>query len=184
MGALVGRGVEVVRHAAVLLGHAHGGILLVDRVAAERQELLEQSSSAAAVGAYTFSVSRENSSLVRPSCEVLNLERAAALDDLVEDRVEVLRVDEVAFGGDDGGVSVGHDGFGESTPSRPPQEEGRTGGTQMTIAADRWLASPAVGGRRDGVGRSGLASTPRNIVVFASPDLPARPAALRAARAS
>ena len=35
--------------------------------------------------------------------EVLNLERAAALDDLVEDCLELLRVDEVPFSGDDGG---------------------------------------------------------------------------------
>jgi hypothetical protein len=33
----------------------------------------------------------------------------------------------------------------------------------MTIAADRWLASPAAGGAMGRVGRSGLASTPRNM---------------------
>ena len=42
VGALVGRRVEVVRHAAVRVGGTHGGVLHVDRVAAERQQLLEQ----------------------------------------------------------------------------------------------------------------------------------------------
>ena len=50
-GPLVGGGVEVVRHAAVLLGHAHGGILLVDGVAAERHELLEEILQRRALGA-------------------------------------------------------------------------------------------------------------------------------------
>ena len=130
VGALVGRGVEVVRHAAVLLRHAHGGILHVDRMAAEWQELLEEILQRGS--ARRLHLQREPRELVvrATELEVLNLERAAALDDLVEDRLELLRVDEVAFSGDDGGVSVGHDGFGESTPSRPPQEEGRTGGTE------------------------------------------------------
>ena len=70
-------------------------------------------------------MSREYLVVRATELEVLNLERAAALDDLVEDCLELLRVDEVPFSGDDGGVSVGHDGFGESTPSRPSQEEGR-----------------------------------------------------------
>ena len=42
--------------------------------------------------------------MVRPMSKLQHLERAAALDDGVEDGVEQLRVDEVAFGLDDGGV--------------------------------------------------------------------------------
>ncbi len=38
--------------------------------------------------------------------EVLDLERPAALDHLVEDRFELLRVDEVPFCGDNSGMSV------------------------------------------------------------------------------
>ena len=44
--ALVGGRVEIVRHAAVLVGDPDGGVLHLDRVAAERQQFLERSSRA------------------------------------------------------------------------------------------------------------------------------------------
>ncbi len=179
VGALVGRGVEVVRHAAVLLGHAHGGILHVDRVAAEWQELLEEILQRRS--ARRLHLQREPRVLVvrATELEVLNLERAAALDDLVEDRLELLRVDEVAFSGDDGGMSVGHDGFGESTPSRPSQEEGRREESADSSLPIDWLA-PRVA--RPG-GREGPGSQAPHVAQGACEPGPSRPSVARLRRA-
>ena len=107
VGAQVGGRIEVVRDAAVAVG---------GRAAARRasraglQPSCIRSSTRrrrpAALGADTFSEMRENSSLVRPIAKFEDLEGAAALDHLVEDRVENVRVDQVAFGADHRGVSV------------------------------------------------------------------------------
>ena len=59
----------------------------------------------ASVAAETFSVSCEKSSLVRPISKCSTSNCAAALDDGIEDGVEELRVDEVAFGLDDDRVA-------------------------------------------------------------------------------
>ncbi len=155
-------------------------------MAAERQQLLEEILERRR--SRRLHLQREPRELVvrAAELEVLNLERAAALDDLVEDRLELLRVDEVAFSGDDGGMSVGHDGFGESTPSRPPQEERRTGGTERSslLRGPRQLARPlkagASGRVRAGTGTNTASSTSCSFPCPLEPDL----AALRAARAA
>ena len=59
----------------------------------------------------TFNVRCEYSSLVRPMLEALDVERAVMADDRVEDDLEQLGIDEVAFGLDDFArpLSVSHE---------------------------------------------------------------------------
>ena len=45
----------------------------------------------------------------------------------------------------------------------------------MTIAADRWLASPAAGGRRDGWEGPGSQAPPQHVVFAVRTFPPARP---------
>ena len=79
-------------------------------MAAEREQLLEQVLERRRGGGLHFQ--RQPGELVvgAPEREVQHLEGAAALDHLVEDLLELLGVDEVAFGGNDGGMGgcVGH----------------------------------------------------------------------------
>ena len=108
---MVGRRVEIVGHAAVRSGDAQKRVPLVDRVAAERNQLLDSRRSPGSVGAETLSGSCEKLVVGAADLEVQNLELTAALDDGIEDGVEELRVDQVAFRPDDDRVqwSFGHD---------------------------------------------------------------------------
>ncbi len=108
---LVRGGIEVVRHAAVLVGHPHRRVLHVRHVTAERKQLLEQVVERGRTRG--LHLERQPRELVvgAAQLEVQDLECPPALDHLVENRLELLGVDEVPLGGDDGGMGrwVGHD---------------------------------------------------------------------------
>ena len=110
LGPLVRGGVEVLRDGAVGVRHAKAGVLFLRDVAAEGDERFDEPlQRRAAVGRDLQRQPREV--VVRfPDVEVLYLEGAPALDDRVEDRVQELRVDQVTFCLDDGGVvaNLGH----------------------------------------------------------------------------
>src|SRR5205085_11565212 len=78
-----------------------------DRVAAERHQLLDEPLQGGVVRGRDFQF-QVREVFVRPAdVEVQDLKAPAALDDLVEDHVEQLRIDQVPFGLDDlGGHSV------------------------------------------------------------------------------
>ena len=102
--ALVGRGVEVLRRAAVAVGRADERVLLADRVAAERDQILDEPRERRFVRRRDLERQPRDVVVRAAELEVLHLEVAAALDHAVEDRLQELRVDEVTFRGDDGGV--------------------------------------------------------------------------------
>ena len=98
---MIRRRVEVVGDHPVRLGRHQRHVPLRHRMTPERHQVLEEQPEAGRVG--RGHPQREvRILLVGPAqLELEHLELAAALDDLVEDRVQQLRVDEVAFGLDD-----------------------------------------------------------------------------------
>ena len=98
--AQIGRRIEIVGHAAVAVGLAQQRVPLLDGAAAELHQILDQPAQAG--GRRRRNLERNARELVVGAAdgEIQHLERAAALDHLVEDRVENVRVDQMAFGAD------------------------------------------------------------------------------------
>ena len=94
----VRRGVEIIRHAAVAIGGADEGIGRVRDLTPERDELLEDPLEA--VFGRRGNPHRDRRRLVVGPAdrEPQHLERRIPLDDGVEDHIQQLRVDQVAFG--------------------------------------------------------------------------------------
>ena len=97
--AVVGGRVEVVRHAAVLLGRLDERVALAHRVAAPRWSAAAAAHRARCPSAAVIRISmREASSLVRPMSNFRISYWALIFDDLVEDCRQMAGVDQVSFG--------------------------------------------------------------------------------------
>ena len=95
---VVGGRVEIVGHAAVAIGRPQQRILLVGQAAAERDQLLEHLPEH--LLGRRRDPHRDGRRLVVAAADVelQHVERRVVLDDRVEDDVQDLRVDQVAFG--------------------------------------------------------------------------------------
>ncbi len=91
------------RHAAPAVRGADERVLLRGGVAAERQERFEQRPQRRLIGGQHLEGQPRKIVVGAADVERLHLERSAPVDHGVEDRREQLRVDQVPFGGDDGG---------------------------------------------------------------------------------
>jgi hypothetical protein len=93
------------RRASVAIGGAAQRVLFGRLVAAERNQRFEQRGQRRLGGRRHLECQVREVGVGAADLEVEDLERAAALDDRVEDGRHQLRVDEMSFGGDDGGGS-------------------------------------------------------------------------------
>ena len=96
--AMVRRRVEVVRHAAVAVGRPEQRVVLIGQPAAERDQFLEHLPEH--LLGRRRNAHRDERGLVVAAADVelQDVERRVALHDRVEDDVQDLRVDQVAFG--------------------------------------------------------------------------------------
>ena len=110
VGPHVGRRVEVVWNRAVPVRDSQQRVPLFDGVAPERYQLLDQAPQAGVGGRRHPHFQLREIVVGTADLEVQHFELSAALDDGIEDRVEELRVDQVALRLDDHGVQgcVGH----------------------------------------------------------------------------
>ncbi len=110
VGPHVGRRIEIVRNRAVAIGHQQQRVPLLDGMAAERNQLLEQAPQVGIGRRRDLQFQLREVFVGAADLEMQDVELSAASDHGVEDRVQELRVDEVALGLDDDGVEsgVGH----------------------------------------------------------------------------
>ena len=146
---VVRRRIEVVRHAAVAVGRL-AAARPAGRPAGSRARRAPRAPARGPARSAPRSASRSNdgSSLLRPMSNLQHVERRVALDDGVEDDVQDLRVDQVAFGLDD---------LAESTQALP---------VMVTLSEDRQRQRRLRRGsrsarRRPARGRAPTRSTPR-----------------------
>ena len=104
VGPHVRRRVEVVGDDAIAVGDSQQRVPLLDGVAAERDQLLDEAAQAGVARRRHLELQLREVVVGAADLEVQHLELSAALDDGIEDGVEELRVDEVALGLDDDGV--------------------------------------------------------------------------------
>ena len=110
LGAHVRCRIEIVGHTAIAIGNPDEGVVLLDGGAAKRHEVFDQTLQRRFARCRDLEGEAGEVVVGAPDLKVHHFERAATLDDDVEDRVENLRIDEVAARADDGGVlmSVWH----------------------------------------------------------------------------
>ena len=112
VGPHVGGRVEIVWNRAVPVRDSQERVLLLDGVAAERNQLLDEAAQAGVGRRRDLELDLRELVVGAADLEVQHFELAAALDDGIEDGVEELRVDQVALRLDDDCVqwwSFGHD---------------------------------------------------------------------------
>ena len=97
----VGRGIEIVRHAAVPVGLPDQRIARARDLAPERHELLEHALEPVLGRRRNPHRDRRRLVVGPPDRELQHFERRVPLDDGVEDHVQELRVDQMPFGLDD-----------------------------------------------------------------------------------
>ncbi len=147
VGPHVGGRVEVVWNRAVPVRDSQQSVPLLDGVTAERYQLLDQAPQAG-VGVRRHPHLQLRELVVGAAdLEMQHLELSAALDDGIEDRVEELRVDQVALRLDDYGVlrCIGHDWKLDYSHGWHGQHGMRRhDGAVVSIraAAARWLECP------------------------------------------
>jgi hypothetical protein len=99
---LVGRRIEIFRGAPGLVGRPQYRVALPHRVTAERHQLLQQPLQHALTCGRHLQLQVRELVVRAADLEVLHLECPAAFNHLVENQIQQLRIDEVAFGFDDG----------------------------------------------------------------------------------
>ncbi len=100
MGPVIGRGVEVVGNAAVLLRRLHERVTLADGMTAEAGQLLEQVIERGGIRDRDAHLDARRIVVGPTDVEMQDFVRSPEFDDLVEDRGEQARVDQVPFGRD------------------------------------------------------------------------------------
>ncbi len=110
VGPHVRRRVEIVRHRAIAIRDPQQRVPFLDGMAAERNQLLEQTAQAGVGRRRHLQLQLREVVVGAADLEMQDLELTAALDHGIEDGVQELRVDEVALSLDDDGVRgcVGH----------------------------------------------------------------------------
>ena len=129
VGPQVRRRVEVLGRRPVEICRFEDRVLLLDGPASERHEILQEPLEGLCACRRHLELQSRKIVVRAADFEMQHLELSASLDDRVEDGVEELGVDEVAFSIDDGSVrrGVGHDREGRAIiPSPGIQDASRS----------------------------------------------------------
>ena len=104
VGSHVRRRIEIVWHGAIAVRDAQQRVPLLDRMTAERNQLLDAAGAARLGRRRHLELQLREVVVGAANLEVQDLELTAALDHGIEDGVQELRVDQVALRPDDDGV--------------------------------------------------------------------------------